>query len=93
MATNNILLETNALRKSIAHILKYHRSDCIGVLLGHKQDGTLKVTDAVPLFHERVMASTTEAAMEMIDCMFADDKEKQIVGVYDAPLRVSNDPK
>ena len=50
------------------------------------------MTDAVPLFHDRVMTSATETAMEMIECVFAKDKTKQIVGVYDAPLRVKNDP-
>ena len=50
------------------------------------------MTDTVPLFHERVMASATETAMEMIECVYAKDKTRQIVGVYDAPLRVKNDP-
>ena len=51
------------------------------------------MTDAVPLFHDRVMSSATETAMEMIECVFANDKTRQIVGVYDAPLRVKNDPE
>ena len=92
MSTSNIDLDTQALRKSISHILKHHKSDCIGILLGHKgESGTIKVTDAIPLFHDRVMTSTTEIALEMIDCVYAGEDLKQIVGVYDAPLRVKND--
>ena len=50
------------------------------------------MTDVVPLFHDRVMTSATETAMEMIECVFTKDKTRQIIGVYDAPLRVKDDP-
>ena len=93
MATNKVVCEAHALQKSIAHILKHHKSDCIGILLGHRDGGTVTVTDAIPLFHDRVMSSAMETALEMIECVFDQDKDKTIVGVYDAPLRVKNDPE
>ena len=85
-------MDSRALRKSVAHILKYHRHDCVGILLGQKQGGKVQVTDAVPLFHERVMASAAETALEMIEAVYGSDKTKQVIGVYDAPLRVKDDP-
>ena len=85
-------MDAKALRKSVSHILKYHRHDCVGILLGQKQSGKIEVTDAVPLFHERVMASAAETALEMIESVYGSDKTKQVVGVYDAPLRVKDEP-
>ena len=94
MATTKVEIDDIALRKSISHILKYHKSDCIGILLGQKAEGgRIQVTDAVPLFHDRVMTSAIETAMEMIECVYTKDKTRQIVGLYDAPLRVKNDPE
>lgn len=41
----------------------------MGILLGSKAGNTVTVTDVVPLFHERVMASAMEVAFEMVDAM------------------------
>ena len=56
-----------ALQKSIAHLLKHQKADCIGLLVGFKEANQVTVTDVIPLFHERVMACTTEIAFEMIE--------------------------
>ena len=77
-------LETRALTKAIAHTLKHSNKDCIGVLLGQIDKGMIVVEDAVPLFHDRVFASALESAFSMVQCVYSD---KQIVGVYDAPLK------
>ena len=33
------------------HSIKYHNFDCIGVLIGSKDNTTIKIVDAIPLFH------------------------------------------
>ena len=40
----------------------------------------------VPLFHERVMVSTMETALEMIEAHYDGDNRRKIIGVYDAPI-------
>ena len=37
------------------HAIKYHNFDCLGVLIGKKEEKSRKVMveDAVPLFHQR----------------------------------------
>ena len=56
-----------ALQKSVAHLLKHQKSDCIGLLVGFKEANQVTVSDVIPLFHERVMACSTEIAFEMIE--------------------------
>ena len=34
MASTNVSMAPAAITKTLAHILKHHRSDCIGILLG-----------------------------------------------------------
>ena len=72
------------MNKAIAHTLKHSNKDCIGILLGKADKGNIVVEDAVPLFHDRVFASALESAFTMVQCVYED---RQIVGVYDAPLK------
>lgn len=78
------VIEHLPLCKAVSHILKHAKHDCIGLLLGTNGENGIQVTEVVPLFHDRVFASTLEAAFEMVSAVFAD---LQIVGVYDAPLK------
>ena len=71
--------------KAIAHILKNAKNDCIGVLLGQNTEQGIHVTDCIPLFHDKVFASTLESAFAMISHVYANKHD--IVGVYDAPLK------
>jgi len=80
----SITLQDKALRKMLAHVLKHHKSDCIGVLLGSRTEDSFTVTDCVPLFHDRVYTSSLEAAFNAIQWTYADST---IIGVYDAPLK------
>ena len=48
------------------HSIKHHSFDCIGALIGKKDGKTVRVEDAVPLFHQRVMTGPTEIAFDMI---------------------------
>ena len=74
--------------KACSHILKHSKSDCFGILLGSNNPVSgITVTDVVPLFHDRVFSSTLECAFTMIGCLYAGQDNKQIVGVYDAPLK------
>ena len=92
MVSKQVNLGQASLTKSIGHLLKHQKSDCVGILLGEKKDdGSVTVNDAVPLFHERVMASATEIAFEMVETLYGADQTKQIVGVYDAPIRLKSD--
>ena len=57
-----------AVTKTLAHVLKHHRNDCVGILLGSGLgSGQVEINDVVPLFHERVMTSAVETALEMIE--------------------------
>ena len=38
------------------------------------------------------MTSAAETALEMIEAVYGSDKTRQVIGVYDAPLRVRDDP-
>ena len=88
MASQNVSMAPGAVTKTLAHILKHHQKDCIGVLLGSGiGSGQVEVTDVVPLFHERIMTSAVETAMEMIEANYEGDEGRRIVGVYDAPIR------
>eukprot|EP00347_Sterkiella_histriomuscorum_P001206 403372919 len=70
------------------HVVKYHKNDCLGVLLGQKQDNKLIVEDIVPLFHQRYMAGPLEIAFDMIESVVlqAQGNQLQIIGLYEAPI-------
>ena len=88
MASTSVSLAPPAVTKTVAHILKYHRFDCIGILLGQGLGtGSIEVNDVVPLFHERVMVSSMETALEMIEAHFEGDESRKVIGVYDAPIK------
>ena len=88
MASSNVSLAPTAVNKTLAHVLKHHRNDCIGVLLGSGiGTGQVEINDVVPLFHERIMVSAVESALEMIEAHYDGDDARKIVGVYDAPIR------
>jgi hypothetical protein len=78
-------IEELAYKKLMLHSLKHSKSDCLGLLLGKKSGNVVTVTDAVPLFHNRVMSGLLEVAFEMTECAIKDQGLK-IVGVYEAPL-------
>ena len=79
----NYTIESVPLCKAVSHILKHSKNDCIGLLLGTNGNEGISVTEVVPLFHDRIFASTLESAFMMVQAVYAD---KEIVGVYDAPL-------
>ena len=49
------------------------------------------MNDVVPLFHERVMVSATETALEMIEALNEGNDARKIIGVYDAPIKGSQE--
>ena len=89
MATSTVSIAPMAMNKMLAHILKHHRNDCIGVLLGSGVgQGQVEVNEVIPLFHDRVMTSMMETALEMIEAHYDQSQPAlKIVGVYDAPIR------
>ena len=70
------------------HSIKYHNFDCIGVLIGHKDNNTINITDAVPLFHQRIQTGMIEIAFDMIESVYlsASSQNLQILGLYEAAL-------
>ena len=84
MSAKEITISDKAAQKVLAHVLKYHQSDCLGVLIGTRSQSQITVTDAVPLFHDRVFTSVLEVAFQMIEQVYP---ESQILGIYDAPLK------
>ena len=92
MASTSVSMAPPAINKTLAHVLKHHRQDCIGVLLGSGLGrGQVEVNDVVPLFHERIMVSATETALEMIEALNEGNDSRKIIGVYDAPIKGSQD--
>ena len=88
----NYQIEDKAYKKLMLHLLKYHKSDCIGLLIGKKTENpgkrTVVIEDAVPLFHTRVMSGTLEIAFDMIESTLPSDTK--IVGLYEAPISFSD---
>ena len=72
MSTKQFELSENAINKALAHLLKYQKSNCTGVLLGTRKNGLIEVVDSVPLFHDRVMLSALETALEIVDSVYSD---------------------
>ena len=70
------------------HAIKYHNFDCIGVLVGHKDNNTINIVDAIPLFHQRMQTGMLEIAFDMIESVYlsASKENLQILGLYEAPL-------
>lgn len=54
------------------------------MLLGKRTNDCIQITDAVPLFHDKVFASVLESAFTMISVVY---EGQHIVGLYDAPLK------
>ena len=80
----------SAVTKTLAHVLKHHRNDCVGLLLGSGlSTGQVEINDVVPLFHDRVMTSAVETAFEMVEAFYEGRSDRKIIGVYDAPVRPS----
>ena len=52
------------------HAVKYHNFDCIGVLVGRKEQSSVIIEDAIPLFHQRVLSGTCDIAFDMIQSVF-----------------------
>ena len=90
MASTQVTFSQRASNKALAHILKYQKHDCIGVLIGTRASGKLVVTDAVPLFHDRIMATALESALEVIELVHLQGNDI-ILGIYDSPLRFKAD--
>ena len=65
--SKEVVVSSKALTKTLGHLTKFHKSDCIGVLLGSKKGDVISVTDVVPLFHDRVLTSSLETALEMVE--------------------------
>ena len=87
MATRSVDIQQVAARKMLAQLIKHQKSDCVGLLIGHRNDKTVVVTDAVPLFHDHIFTGMLEVAMEMVDTCYNFQETDAIVGVYDAPVR------
>jgi hypothetical protein len=63
----NYSINESAQAKMLLHVIKYHKFDCIGVLVGKKDGSSVQIVDAVPLFHQRLMTPTLEVAFEILD--------------------------
>lgn len=62
----SINVEGKAYAKLMLHILKHTINDCYGVLIGNSQNDIITVTDAIPLFHERIFAPQLEIALKFV---------------------------
>ena len=92
MASTTVSMAPIAVNKTLAHVLKWSRNDCIGILLGSGIGrGQVEINDVVPLFHERVMAGPMETALEMIEAVNDGNDDRKIIGVYDAPIKGTNE--
>ena len=88
MASTSVSMAPVAVVKTLAHALKYHKNDCVGLLLGSGiGTGQVEINDVVPLFHDRIMVSAMETAFEMVEALNSGQEGRQIIGVYDAPIK------
>jgi hypothetical protein len=63
----SIIIEDKAYAKIMMHIMKHTTKDCIGVLIGtEEEENKIKVSDAIPLFHERLFAPQLEIALKFV---------------------------
>lgn len=70
--------------KMLLHTIKYHKNDCLGkyllivntlslgVLIGNKESKEVVISDAIPLFHDRIMSGPLEIAFDMIENSIAE---------------------
>lgn len=89
MSNTKLSMKDRAFLIMHLHAIKYHNFDCLGVLIGSKEGETVTVTDAIPLFHQRVQSSMLEIAFDMIESVYLGNSKnqgKKIIGVYEAAL-------
>jgi len=83
MTTHSIT--TKAYTKIILHVAKYPHAVLNGVLLGTQKDSTVKIVDAVPLFHQHTLNPMLDVAFSQIES-YAASESLQIVGLYTTTL-------
>jgi len=61
-----------AYKKAFLHSMKHCTADCYGILIGKevKRDEETKVTDSIPLFHDRIFPGALNIAFDMIESTF-----------------------
>lgn len=77
-----------AYSKALLHALKFPARPIFGLLIGHGS-GSVEVTDAVPLFHNHILAPMLEIALMQSE-IFAKQNGATIVGCYFANERVED---
>jgi hypothetical protein len=55
-----------AYAKIMLHICKHTVNDCFGILIGTVEKDEILVSDAIPLFHERIFAPQLEIALKFV---------------------------
>lgn len=61
-----VTIDNKAYSKIILHCVKHPVNDCYGVLLGKTSEEGFTVTDAIPLFHDRIFAPQLEVALKFV---------------------------
>ena len=75
-----IELNSNAYYKIMLHCLKHLTSDCYGFLLGKKEGNKYKVSNAIPLTHDKIFSPSFKVAVSMIKKFYPNEK---IIGFYE----------
>ena len=73
-------LNSNAYYKIMLHCLKHLTSDCYGFLLGKKEGNKYKVSNAIPLTHDKIFNPSFKVAVSMIKKFYPNEK---IIGFYE----------
>jgi hypothetical protein len=84
-------VSTQAYRKALLHLLKFPTKNCIGIFIGKKSPTSsdiVNVTDAIPLFHDHVMAPTLEISLEQVELNL--QKDEKIIGLYESIILKKN---
>jgi hypothetical protein len=63
MAQSQYKVHPSALLKMVLHAYKYPSMPVFGAIVGYTEENTIHVTDALPLFHGRVLAPMLEMAI------------------------------
>jgi hypothetical protein len=63
---SQVIISDQAYAKIMLHCLKHTLNDCYGILIGKADQSSVTVTDAIPLFHDRIFAPQLEIALKFV---------------------------
>eukprot|EP01083_Nonionella_stella_P002817 8060_1 len=88
--TTEYIIEFAPFCKALLHSAKHTARPVFGILLGEIDGKKVRITDAIPTFHNYTLAPMLEMSMIQIES-FAKDRSVKIIGCYFANERLDDD--